>query len=234
MLWERSTGRPVANAIVWQDRRTASRCAALHDHTGLVRAKTGLVIDPYFSATKIAWLLDSVDGLRDRAGRGEIAFGTIDSWLIWKLTGGRQHITDVTNASRTMLLDIASLTWDDELLQIFDVPREVLPQVRPSSHVYGDTDPQAFFGAAVPIGAAVGDQQAALFAQACFEPGQAKNTYGTGSFVLVNTGSGADPDNEALLRTVAYQIGDEPVAYAMEGPTWPPAARCSGCGTSSA
>jgi glycerol kinase len=218
VLWERSTSRPVANAIVWQDRRTASRCAALHQHTNTVRTKTGLVIDPYFSATKIAWLLDNVDGLRDRAGRGEIAFGTIDSWLIWKLTGGRQHITDVTNASRTMLLDIASLDWDDQLLELFQVPREVLPQVRPSSQVYGDTDPQAFLGAAVPIGAAVGDQQAALFAQACFEPGQAKNTYGTGSFVLVNTGGGADPDNEALLRTIAYQIGEEPAAYAMEGP----------------
>jgi glycerol kinase len=218
VLWERSTGNPVANAIVWQDRRTARRCADLREHTGTVRAKTGLVIDPYFSATKVAWLLDHVDGLRHRAGRGEIAFGTIDSWLIWKLTGGRQHITDVTNASRTMLLDIAAVAWDDELLELFDVPREVLPELRPSSQVYGDTDAQAFLGAAVPIGAAVGDQQAALFAQACFEPGQAKNTYGTGSFVLVNTGRGADPDNEALLRTVAYQIGDEPVAYAMEGP----------------
>ena len=219
VVWDKATGEPVSNAIVWQDRRTASLCARLK-RDGLedtIRAKTGLVIDPYFSATKVHWLLENVHGLRERAIRGELCFGTIDSWLIYKLTGGRQHVTDVTNASRTLLLDIGAVDWDDELLEIFGVPREMLPELRPSSAVYDETDPDAFFGVSVPVAGAVGDQQAALFAQACFKQGQAKNTYGTGSFVLMNTGRDQVTDQKALLRTIAYGIGDEPVEYALEG-----------------
>ena len=219
VLWDRETGEPVHNAIVWQDRRTAAACRQLRDdgHTDLVRSRTGLVIDPYFAGTKIAWLLDNVDGLRARAEKGEIAFGTIDSWLVHRLTGGREHLTDATNASRTLLLDIDKVAWDDELCGLLKVPREVLPEVRPSSAVYADTDPEAFLGASVPIAGAIGDQQAALFAQACFEPGQAKNTYGTGSFVLMNTGT-ERVAAEKVLTTIAYGIGDEPVTYALEGP----------------
>ncbi len=224
VLWDRATGEPVHRAIVWQDRRTKPLCDRLTaDGLGdLVRERTGLVIDPYFSGTKVAWLLDHVDGLRARAERGEIAFGTIDSWLLHKLTGGRLHVTDVTNASRTLLLDIGRVEWDDELLDALDIPRELLPEVRPSSQVYADTDPDAFFGAAVPVAGAVGDQQAALFAQACFEPGTAKNTYGTGSFVLMNTGRTEDSqqritDQRVLLRTIAYGLEGRPVEYALEG-----------------
>jgi glycerol kinase len=219
LIWDRKTGEPVHRAIVWQDRRTKPFCDKLiaDGLTDTIRTKTGLVIDPYFSGTKIRWLLDNVDGLRDRAERGELAFGTVDSWMIWKLTGGRLHVTDVTNASRTLLLDISSATWDDELLATFGVPRELLPEVRPSSQVYGETDPEAFFGATVPVAGAVGDQQAALFAQACFEEGQAKNTYGTGSFVLMNTGSDLVEHQKSLLRTIAYGLEGAPVEYALEG-----------------
>jgi len=219
VLWDRATGEPVHNAIVWQDRRTKPMCDRLiaDGRTELVRDKTGLVIDPYFAGTKIAWLLDNVDGLRERAGKGEICFGTIDSWLIYRLTGGREHLTDVTNASRTLLLDIGTVEWDDELLSMLDVPRELLPEVRPSSQVYAETDPAAFLDAAVPVAGAVGDQQAALFAQACFDQGQAKNTYGTGSFVLMNTGREQVTDQKSLLRTIAYGLEDQPVEYALEG-----------------
>lgn len=219
VLWDRATGEPVHNAIVWQDRRTKPMCDRLiaDGRTELVRDKTGLVIDPYFAGTKIAWLLDNVDGLRERAGKGEICFGTIDSWLIYRLTGGREHLTDVTNASRTLLLDIGTVEWDDELLAMLDVPRELLPEVRPSSQVYAETDPAAFLDAAVPVAGAVGDQQAALFAQACFDQGQAKNTYGTGSFVLMNTGREQVTDQKSLLRTIAYGLEDQPVEYALEG-----------------
>lgn len=219
ILWDRATGEPVHPAIVWQDRRTATDCEALA-RQGLeetVRATTGLVIDPYFSAGKIKWLLDHVDGLRARALRGEIAFGTVDSWLVWRLTEGAVHATDYSNASRTMLYDIRRLDWDEELLAVFDIPRAILPEVRPSSGGYGHTEAASFFGAAVPIGGIAGDQQAALFGQACYGEGLAKNTYGTGSFVLMNTGRKPVLSREKLLTTLAWGIGGEPVEYALEG-----------------
>ncbi|MGF1639370.1 MAG: glycerol kinase GlpK [Rhodospirillales bacterium] len=220
VLWDRATGEPVHRAIVWQDRRTAATCDALKAR-GLedeIRRKTGLVIDPYFSATKVKWLLDAVPGLRRRAERGEIAFGTIDSWLTWQLTGGRAHVTDYSNASRTLLFDIHALDWDDGLLALFDIPRAILPAVRPSSWVYGHTDPDRFFGTrGIPVAGIAGDQQAALFGQACHDPGLAKNTYGTGSFVLMHTGGAAVASRERLLTTIAWRIGDEPVEYALEG-----------------
>jgi len=219
LLWERATGRPVANAIVWQDRRTARRCDDLKSR-GLerfVRDRTGLVIDPYFSGTKVAWLLDHVDGLRRRAEEGEICFGTVDSWLLWQLSGGRVHATDVTNASRTMLFNIDRLEWDDELLAEMDVPRGILPDVHPSLHHFCDTEPGAFLGAALPVTGMVGDQQAALFAQACFEPGQAKNTYGTGSFVLAHTGGRRHREQTDMIVTVAASVEGEPTQYALEG-----------------
>jgi glycerol kinase len=219
VLWDRLTGEPVAPAIVWQDRRTAAACDELRARglEATIREKTGLVVDAYFSATKISWLLDNTQGLRSRATRGEIAFGTIDSWLIWKLTGGRVHATDYSNASRTLLYNIYDLKWDPALLEIFDVPPSLLPQVLPSSHVYGDTDPRVFFGASVPVAGNAGDQHAALFGQACYGEGLAKNTYGTGSFVLLNTGREAVPSRAGLLTTIAWGIGDEPVEYALEG-----------------
>ncbi|MBK8173919.1 MAG: glycerol kinase GlpK [Rhodospirillales bacterium] len=220
VLWERDSGRPVARAIVWQDRRTTAFCEELKNKglEDLVRRKTGLVIDPYFSGTKIKWLLDHTPGLRDRAERGEIAFGTIDSWLVWRLTGGAAHITDYSNASRTLLFNINELTWDDELLRLLDVPRAILPEVMPSSHVYGHTDPEIFFGTRkIPIAGIAGDQQAALFGQACYDRGLAKNTYGTGSFVLMNTGNDVVRSQHHLLTTIAWRIGDEPVEYALEG-----------------
>lgn len=217
VLWERASGRPIANAIVWQSRVTASRCAALKaaGHEALVREKTGLVIDPYFSGTKIAHLLDTVNGARARADRGEVLFGTIESFLIWRLTGGRQHITDVSNASRTLLFNIRTLDWDEELLALLDVPRAMLPEVRESSAVYGETDP-SFFGGAVPIAGAAGDQQAALFGQACFEPGSAKNTYGTGCFMLLNTGDQPVASTSGLLSTVGWRLNGK-TTYALEG-----------------
>ena len=217
VLWERDTGRPVANAIVWQSRVTAPICDRLKaaGHEPLFRKKTGLVLDAYFSGTKIKHLLDAHDGLRARAARGEVLFGTIDSFLIWRLTGGKQHVTDVTNASRTLLFNLHTMAWDEELLGILDVPRAMLPEVRSSSEVYGETDP-ALFGAAIPIASIAGDQQAALFGQACFEPGSAKNTYGTGCFMLLNTGETPVPSHKGLVTTVAWKIGEQ-TTYALEG-----------------
>ena len=221
VLWERASGKPVGKAIVWQDRRTAAYCGQLRAREGLeekIRAKTGLVIDPYFSGTKIKWLLDNVNGLRRRAEKGEIAFGTINSWLVWKLTGGRAHITDYSNASRTLLYNIHDLRWDQEILEILDIPPLVLPEVKPSSFIYGETDPEMFFGThSIPIAGIAGDQQAALFGQACHRPGRVKNTYGTGSFILMNTGNAAIRSREKLLTTIAWGIGDAPIEYALEG-----------------
>ena len=217
IIWEKSTGKPVANAIVWQSRVTAPICDRLkkEGHEQLFRSKTGLLIDPYFSGTKIKHLLDTHDGLRARAARGEILFGTVDTFLIWRLSGGRCHVTDVSNASRTLLFNIHTLQWDDELLRLLDVPRAMLPEVRSSSEVYGHTEP-ALFGAAVPIAGDAGDQQAALFGQACFAPGSAKNTDGTGCFMLLNTGNKPVPSHKGLLTTVAWQIGSK-TTYALEG-----------------
>ena len=217
ILWEKATGTPIANAIVWQSRVTASICDRLKadGHEPLFRARTGLVVDAYFSGTKVKHLLDSSDGLRARAARGEILFGTVDTFLIWRLTGGRCHVTDASNASRTLMFNIHTLEWDDELLKVLDVPRAMLPEVRSSSEVYGHTDP-AIFGAAIPIAGDAGDQQAALFGQACFEPGAAKNTYGTGCFMLMNTGANAVPSEKGLLTTVAWKINGA-TTYALEG-----------------
>lgn len=219
VLWDKKTGHPVHRAIVWQDRRTADYCAQLKAQ-GLeqtFRDKTGLVTDPYFSGTKVRWLLEHSPALRKRAEQGEIAFGTIDSWLVYKLTGGRVHITDYSNASRTLLYNIHDLQWDKEILEILDIPAAILPEVKPSSYVYGETDPAAFFGTSVPVSGIAGDQQAALFGQACYGEGLAKNTYGTGSFVLMNTGTEAVASKGKLLTTIAWGIGDEPVEYALEG-----------------
>jgi glycerol kinase len=217
VLWEKATGKPIANAIVWQSRITAPICDRLKadGHEAAFRKKTGLVVDAYFSGTKIKHLLDSFDGLRERAARGEVLFGTIDSFLIWRLTGGKCHVTDVSNASRTLLFNIHTLEWDDELLRLLDVPRAMMPEVRSSSEVYGETDPK-LFGSAVPIAGAAGDQQAALFGQACFEPGSAKNTYGTGCFMLMNTGAKPVPSEKGLLTTVAWTLGAV-TTYALEG-----------------
>ncbi|MFP5378933.1 MAG: glycerol kinase GlpK [Vicinamibacteria bacterium] len=217
ILWEKATGRPVANAIVWQSRVTAGICERLKaaGHDALIRRKTGLVIDPYFSGTKIKHLLDSTDGLRARAARGEVLFGTVESFLIWRLTGGRVHVTDVSNASRTMLFNLHTLDWDDELLALLDVPRAMLPEVRSSSEVYGETEPD-LFGGAIPIAGAAGDQQAALFGQACFDRGSAKNTYGTGCFMLLNTGADPVASANGLVTTVAWQVGGR-TTYALEG-----------------
>jgi glycerol kinase len=217
VLWEQATGKPVANAIVWQSRVTAPICDRLKaaGHEATFRAKTGLVVDAYFSGTKIKHLLDSFDGLRDRAARGEILFGTIDTFLIWRLTGGVCHVTDVSNASRTLIFNIHTMEWDDELLQLLDIPRAMLPDVRSSSEIYGRTDPE-LFGASIPVAGDAGDQQAALFGQACFEPGSAKNTYGTGCFMLLNTGDKPVPSEKGLLTTVAWKIGGK-TTYALEG-----------------
>ena len=221
VLWDRATGEPVHRAIVWQDRRTAKYCDELRARDGMaetIRSKTGLVIDPYFSGTKLRWALENVPGLRARAEKGEICFGTIDSWLVFKLTGGRAHITDYSNASRTQLYNIFELRWDDELLDLFGIPKAMLPEVKPSSHIYGETDPDMFFGThSIPVAGIAGDQQAALFGQACYGEGLAKNTYGTGSFLLMNTGTGA-VKSDKLLTTIAWGIGDEPVEYALEAP----------------
>ncbi len=219
LLWDRRSGMPAAPAVVWQDRRTARLCEELKQE-GLEpdwQKKTGLLIDPYFSATKVHWLLEHTEGLRSRAAAGEIAFGTVDSWLVWKLTGGRCHVTDYSNASRTLLYDIHRLDWDDDILARLDIPRHLLPDVRPSSCVYGETDPEVFFGRRVPIAGIAGDQQAALFGQACYRRGVAKNTYGTGSFLLMNIGRQPVVSRQRLLTTIAWRIGDEPVEYALEG-----------------
>lgn len=209
VLWDRQTGQPVGPAIVWQDRRTADQCATLRQQglTDLIQAKTGLVLDAYFSGTKLAWLLDNVAGARSRAERGELAFGTIDSWLVWNLTAGRSHITDVSNASRTLLFNLHTLDWDDELLKILNIPREVLPKVVPSAGQLAQTE-TSVLGHVIPITAMIGDQQAATFGQGCFEPGMAKNTYGTGCFMLLNTGSQPVTSHNHLLTTVGWQRAD--------------------------
>jgi glycerol kinase len=214
-VWDPATGEPLHNAIVWQDRRTAARCDELRaaGHEPLVRTRTGLVLDPYFSATKIAWLLEHIPGLRERARDGRAVFGTVDSWLLFKLTG--EHLTDPSNASRTMLYDIVAGRWDPELLDLFDVPIRALPQVRPSAGVLGETRPAALHGHAVPVAGVAGDQQAALFGQACIEEGLGKNTYGTGSFVLINTGFRAPEPTPGLIGTVAWGIGGS-TSYALE------------------
>ncbi|MEQ1642898.1 MAG: glycerol kinase GlpK [Pyrinomonadaceae bacterium] len=215
IIWDRSTGKPIHNAIVWQDRRTAAMCDAIRaEHGELIRSKTGLEVDAYFSASKIRWLLDNVPDARSRAAGGELAFGTIDTWLIWKLTAGREHITDVSNASRTMLFDINTLAWDDELLNVFDIPRALLSEVRSSSEVYCTAELTDLKG--VPIAGLAGDQQAALFGQACFGAGSTKNTYGTGCFMLQNVGDKPVASANRLLSTVGWQI-DGRTEYALEG-----------------
>lgn len=218
LVWDKATGAPVGNAIVWQDRRTADYCGTLKadGKEPLVQQKTGLLLDPYFSGTKLRWLLQQDADLMKRAASGEVVAGTIDSWLIWNLTGGKRHVTDYTNASRTLLYNIRDLDWDDELLNLFEIPRAVLPEVVPSSGELGVTD-ASLFGVGIPIAGIAGDQQAALFGQACFKAGQVKNTYGTGSFLLMHTGTEAPVSKERLLTTIAWRIGDEPVEYALEG-----------------
>jgi glycerol kinase len=218
LLWDRKTGVPVGPAIVWQDRRTARYCEELHSagQDSLIARKTGLRLDPYFSGTKLHWMLENLDGVRKRAEAGELAFGTVDTWLVWKLTNGAVHATDPTNASRTLLYDIHAGDWDDELLKLLNVPRAVLPEVKPSSGIIGEC---AVDGLApgVPIAGIGGDQQAALFGQSCFKPGMAKNTYGTGCFLLLNLGKHAVPSKNNLLTTIAWKIGDEQPDYALEG-----------------
>jgi len=211
VVWDRTTGQPVYHAIVWQDRRTASYCDELKaaGHATTIQQKTGLIIDAYFSATKLKWILDNVEGARTKAQKGELAFGTIDTWLTWKLTDRKVHVTDVSNASRTMLFNIHSLQWDEELLKLFDIPASVLPEVKPSSNVYGKTN-------GVPIAGMAGDQQAALFGQMCTQPGMVKNTYGTGCFMLMNTGEKAITSKNNLLTTIAWQV-DGKTEYALEG-----------------
>lgn len=217
VVWERKTGRPIYNAIVWQDRRTAGYCDELKA-AGLsttIQEKTGLIIDAYFSATKLKWILDNVDGAREKAEKGELAFGTIDSWLVWKLSGGELHVTDVSNASRTMLLNIHTCQWDEELLRLFNIPPKLLPEVKPSSKIYGVTG--SFIpDSRVPIAGIAGDQQAALFGQMCTQPGMVKNTYGTGCFMLMNTGESAILSKNNLLTTIAWKIDDKTI-YALEG-----------------
>ena len=217
LVWDRATGKPIHNAIVWQDRRTAGLCDQLR-RDGLepdIQQRTGLVLDPYFSGTKLRWLLDNVAGTRDRAEKGELAFGTIDSWLIWNLTGGQVHVTDCSNASRTLLYNIHTGEWDDELLRIFGIPRALLPAVRPSSGIFGETSPD-IFSRRLPIAGVAGDQQAALFGQACFSPGLTKNTYGTGCFMLMQTGTTPVASTNRLLTTVAWDTGAG-LNYALEG-----------------
>jgi glycerol kinase len=217
VIWDRATGAPIHNAIVWQDRRTADLCAAMKADgvEPAVQAKTGLLLDPYFSATKVKWLLDHVPGARDRAARGELAAGTIDSFLLWRLSGGRVHATDWTNAGRTMLYDIHARQWDTELLRLFEIPEALLPTVHPNVHHFGDTD-AALLGRSIPILGMAGDQQAALIGQACFSPGMVKSTYGTGCFMLMNTGAQALASTHRLLTTPGYEVGSER-AYALEG-----------------
>ncbi|MGV3763766.1 glycerol kinase GlpK [Parapedobacter sp.] len=217
IIWERATGRPIHPAIVWQERRTASYCDSLkkQGHADTIREKTGLLIDAYFSASKINWMLSQVEGAREKAENGELAFGTVDSWLIWNLTGGEKHVTDVTNASRTMLYNINTLSWDDELLDLFEIPRSLLPEVKSSSEVYGETAAN-ILAATIPIAGIAGDQQAALFGQLCTQPGMVKNTYGTGCFMLMNIGEKPLLSKNNLVTTIAWQLGDT-VQYALEG-----------------
>ncbi|MEX0451862.1 UNVERIFIED_CONTAM: glycerol kinase GlpK [Spiribacter pallidus] len=217
IIWDRHTGTPIHNAIVWQDRRTAERCAALKaaGHEAVVAERTGLLLDPYFAATKIAWLLDNVAGARERARNGELAFGTVDTWLLWHLTGGQSHATDATNASRTLIFDIHRQCWDDELLALFDIPASLLPTVMDSADDFGTTHADAL-GMSLPIQGIAGDQHAAVVGQCCFAPGMIKSTYGTGCFALMNTGDQAVPSNNRLLTTTAYRIDGKPT-YALEG-----------------
>ena len=215
VVWDRATGEPVCNAIVWQDRRTAKYCDSLHDKRDWIRGKTGLIIDAYFSATKVKWILDNVENARKRAERGELCFGTIDTWLIWNLTKGEVFVTDPSNASRTMLYNIHTLDWDDELLALFDIPRSMLPEVRASSEVYGTVSAR-YLEHPVPIAGIAGDQQAALFGQLCTEKGMLKNTYGTGCFLLMNTGDEAVTSKNNLLTTIAWKV-DGKTTYALEG-----------------
>ena len=215
VVWDRATGEPVCNAIVWQDRRTAKYCDSLHDKRDWIRGKTGLIIDAYFSATKVKWILDNVENARKRAERGELCFGTIDTWLIWNLTKGEVFVTDPSNASRTMLYNIHTLDWDDELLALFDIPRSILPEVRASSEVYGTVSTR-YLEHPVPIAGIAGDQQAALFGQLCTEKGMLKNTYGTGCFLLMNTGDEAVTSKNNLLTTIAWKVGGK-TTYALEG-----------------
>lgn len=217
VLWDKETGRPVHKAIVWQCRRTAGYCDELKKlgMAEFFRSKTGLVLDAYFSATKLRWLLDNVIGAREHAEKGELLFGTVDSWIIWKLTGGKVHVTDYSNASRTMLFNIHTLKWDEEILRVLKIPQQILPEVKPSSHVYGYTDSK-LFGREVPIAGAGGDQQCALFGQTCFERGEVKNTYGTGGFMLMNTGTAPVNSHNGLVTTIAWGVDDK-VEYALEG-----------------
>ncbi|WP_285397586.1 glycerol kinase GlpK [Lysinibacillus sp. fls2-241-R2A-57] len=218
VVWDKNTGKPIYNAIVWQSRQTNAICEELkaNGYNDLFRDKTGLLIDAYFSGTKVKWILDNVEGAREKAEAGDLLFGTIDTWLIWKLTGGKVHVTDYSNASRTLMYNIYDLKWDEELLNILGVPASMLPEVRPSSEVYGYTEEALFFGSAVPIAGAAGDQQAALFGQACFEEGMVKNTYGTGCFMLMNTGEKAVKSENGLLTTLAWGLNGK-VTYALEG-----------------
>lgn len=218
VVWDKNTGQPIHNAIVWQSRQTESYCTTLRDagHSEIIREKTGLLIDPYFSATKVQYILDHVDGARARAEAGELLFGTIDTWLIWKLTEGAVHSTDMTNASRTLMYNIHTLSWDKELLNIYNIPHQMLPEVKSSSEIYGHIAPHLFLGHALPIAGVAGDQQAALFGQLCFDKGDAKNTYGTGNFMLMNTGETPVKSNNGLITTIACNIDDK-VTYALEG-----------------
>ncbi|MUG44077.1 glycerol kinase GlpK [Paenibacillus woosongensis] len=218
IIWEKETGNHIYNAVVWQSRQTADICEELMaaGHNPVFQQKTGLLIDPYFSGTKVKWILDHVEGARERAEKGELLFGTIDSWLIWKLTGGQVHVTDYSNASRTLMYNIHELCWDDELLELLQVPKAMLPEVRSSSEVYGRTAPYHFFGHEVPIAGAAGDQQAALFGQNCFERGMVKTTYGTGCFMLMNTGDQPVSSGHGLITSIAWGIGGK-VEYALEG-----------------
>lgn len=218
VIWDRETGRPVYNAIVWQSRQTTALAEELKNkgYSNLIKSKTGLIIDPYFSATKIRWILDHVKNGQKRAENGELLFGTIDTWLVWKLTNGAVHVTDYTNASRTMLFNIHDLAWDEEILKILDIPKQMLPEVKSNSEIYGQTTPFEFFGGKVPIAGMAGDQQAALFGQLALSPGMVKNTYGTGSFIVMNTGTKPTSSNNNLLTTIAYKVNGK-VVYALEG-----------------
>jgi glycerol kinase len=218
IVWDKNTGKPIYNAIVWQCRRTAGICDKLKERglTDYIRENTGLVVDAYFSGTKVKWILDNVEGAREKAEKGELLFGNVDTWLVWNLTRGKVHITDYTNASRTMLYNIKELKWDEKILEELGIPASMLPEVKQSSEVYGYTDEKTFGGAKIPIAGIAGDQQAALFGQACYEPGMAKNTYGTGCFMLMNTGEEMVPSNNGLLTTIAWGI-DGKVEYALEG-----------------
>ncbi|MEG7841883.1 glycerol kinase GlpK [Bacillus mobilis] len=218
VVWDKTTGKPIYNAIVWQSRQTVEICDELKEkgYSEMVREKTGLLIDAYFSGTKVKWILDNVEGAREKAENGDLLFGTIDTWLVWKLSGGKAHVTDYSNASRTLMFNIHDLQWDDELLDMLKVPKSMLPEVRPSSEIYGETIDYHFFGQNVPIAGVAGDQQAALFGQACFGEGMAKNTYGTGCFMLMNTGEKAVASEHGLLTTIAWGI-DGKVNYALEG-----------------